>query len=107
MESNELALERERLEKREEAAAGLEGLYQQQVKDFNAKLTKRREEHRLEMEAKLEAGEKSYREDLRADFSRKCKIQEDKFMKRRKELEAENRSLRRNLERVRDRKSVV
>ena len=101
VETNELALERERLERREETAAGLEGLYQRKVGAFNAKLAKRHEEHRLEMEAKLEAGQKSYHEELRADFSRKCKVQEDKFKERRSELEAEKRSLRRNLDRVR------
>ena len=101
MESNELDLERERLEKREEAAAGLESLYQQNVDNFNAKLAERHEEHRLQMLADLKAGRESYREELRAEFGDKCKVQEDRFKERRRELEAEKRSLERNLGRVR------
>ena len=101
VESNELDLECERLEKREEPAAGLENLYHQNVETFNAKLAERHEEHRLKMLADLKAGRESYREELRAEFGDKCKVQEDRFKERRRELEAEKRSLERNQDRVR------
>ena len=101
MESNELDLERERLEKREEAAAGLEGRYQQSVETFNAKLAERHEEHRLKMLADLKAGRESYRE----EFGNTCKAQEDRFTEKKRELEAEKRSLERNLRRVRRERS--
>ena len=74
VESNERDLERERLDKREEAAAGLESHYQTSVETFNAKLAERHEEDMLKMLADLKAGRESYREELREEFGTKCKV---------------------------------
>ena len=53
------------------------------------------------MLADLKAGRESYREELREEFGSKCKAQEDRFMEKKRKLEAERRSLEQNLHRVR------
>ena len=101
IEDNELALEHDRLHKREEAAPASKAHYQRSVESINARLAEREEEQRRRMLAGLQNGRESYRKELREEYASKCKVQEDRFKERNRELEVELENLKLNLDRVR------
>ena len=71
IENNKLILKRDRLDKREEAAAASEAHYQKTVESFNVRLTEREEEHRQRMLADLQNGHESYRKELQEEYGKK------------------------------------
>ena len=84
-----------------ETAAGLEDHYLKFVASFNTKFAEPKEEHKLKMAANLKAGRESYREELREEYGKKCKMQERRFAEKKSRLKDEKKSLEQNLRRVR------
>ena len=78
----DLDLERERLEKLEDDTRSMEERNQKSVESFNAKLATARVEREKGIQDQLKAGRDNYRKEVQAEFSKKLKVLEGKFLDR-------------------------